>query len=70
MWFDSLGPFNWHSCCVQHDFDYGHQIGKAIADAHLEACVNAALPGMGTLMWAGVALLGGIWYAAAKRKRS
>jgi hypothetical protein len=35
---------------------------KAIADAHLGACVDHILPGMGALMWLGVTLFGGLWY--------
>ena len=69
LWIDRLGPWNWHACCVQHDFDYGHQVAKAVADARLEHCVNAILPDMGTLMWLGVTIFGGIWYAAARRRQ-
>ena len=54
----------------QHDLDYLHQIGKALADARLEHCVNAILPGMGTIMFIGVTLFGALWYAAARRKRA
>lgn len=68
LWFDSLGPWNWHACCVQHDFDYVHQIGEALANVRLERCVDAVLPGMGVVMWLGVTLFGGIWYALARRE--
>lgn len=65
LWFDQLGPLNWHQCCVQHDIDYGMQIGKVLADAKLGACVNAVLPGMGSIMWLAVTIFGGFWYGAA-----
>jgi len=62
FWFDQIGRFNWHQCCVQHDHDYAALVPKAIADAHLGACVDHVLPGMGDLMWLGVTLFGGLWY--------
>lgn len=70
LWFDRLGPWNWHQCCVQHDLDYAHHIGKALADARLEQCVEAILPGMGWIMWLGVTIFGGFWYAMIKYKRA
>lgn len=69
LWFDSLGPWNWHTCCVQHDIDYAALIGKALADARLEHCVNAVLPGMGFLMWFGVTVFGGLWYLHARMQK-
>jgi hypothetical protein len=65
FWFDQLGRFNWHECCVQHDIDYATLVPKAIADAHLGACVDHILPGMGALMWLGVTVFGGLWYLRA-----
>ena len=38
-----------------------------IADEILRMCVNLVLPGMGDVMWVGVAIFGGLWYAMAKR---
>ena len=70
LWIERIGPFDFKNCCVQHDLDYLHQIGKALADARLEHCVNAILPGMGTIMFIGVTLFGALWYAAARRKRA
>lgn len=70
LWIERLGPFDWKQCCVQHDFDYGHQVLKTIADVKLEQCVNAVLPGMGLIMWIGVTIFGGLWYVMAKRKRA
>ena len=69
LWFDSLGPWNWHNCCVKHDFDYAHQVGKALADAKLEHCVDAILPGMGVVMWLGVTVFGIFWYLRARLKK-
>lgn len=67
LWFDHFFIWNWHQCCVQHDLDYGAHIGKALADEKLAACVNAILPGMGTIMFIGVTLFGWLWYYRAKR---
>ena len=70
LWFDRLLWWDWHACCVQHDWDYAHLVPKDVADAALGACVNAVLPGMGSIMWAGVAVFGGLWYAMAVRRGS
>jgi len=69
LWFDRLLWWNWHQCCVAHDYAYAHQLPKALADAALAHCVNNILPGMGIVMWFGVTLFGAAWYALA-RKRS
>lgn len=69
LWLDHIGPFDWRQCCAQHDHDYAVGVVKAIADAHLERCVDAVLPGMGIVMFVGVVLFGGFWYAAAQAKR-
>lgn len=68
LWFDSLGPWNWGACCRAHDWAYAVGVPKALADATLERCVDAVLPGMGVVMWLGVTLFGGIWYALARRE--
>ena len=68
LWIERVGPFDWKQCCDQHDLDYAHQVAKAVADARLEHCVDAILPGMGTIMWLGVALFGVFWYVAARKK--
>lgn len=70
LWFDHIGPWNWNACCVQHDADYAALVPKAIADAHLEHCVDAILPGMGLVMWLGVTAFGWLWYAMAKRRHA
>jgi hypothetical protein len=70
LWFSSIGPWSWEKCCETHDLDYGHQIAKAIADAKLEHCVDAILPGMGFVMWVGVTVFGGLWYALARRRKT
>ena len=69
LWFDKIGPWDWHACCVQHDLDYHNQIGKALADLKLETCVDHILPYMGDIMWFAVTLVGIFWYAAAAKKR-
>lgn len=70
LWFSSIGPWNWNACCQVHDHDYAIGTVKAIADARLEHCVDAILPGMGVVMWVGVAVFGGLWYAMARRKEA
>ena len=67
LWFDRLLWWNWHDCCVAHDLGYLDHIGKAIADAQLEHCVDGVLPGMGIIMWLGVTVFGGIWYWNKRR---
>ena len=67
-WIERIGPFDFKNCCVQHDLDYAHQVAKAVADARLEHCVDAILPGMGLIMWLGVTLFGALWYVAARKK--
>lgn len=67
LWFDRLLWWDWHACCVQHDQNYATLMPKEIADEILRGCVNLVLPGMGDVMWVGVAIFGGLWYAMAKR---
>jgi hypothetical protein len=72
LWFDSIGPWNWHQCCVLHDQLYASGIvTKMAADAALEHCVNAILPGMGAVMFLGVSTPIGwlFWWRARLRNR-
>lgn len=68
LWFEQFGPWNWSRCCVAHDLDYWLQVEKALADARLAHCVNNILPGMGSIMWLGVTIFGGLFYARAAAK--
>lgn len=34
----------WAHCCQAHDADYAAQVGQALADERLLACVASALP--------------------------
>lgn len=65
LWFDRLWQWDWSACCVAHDHAYATLVPKAVADAALAACVNGVLPGMGDVMWWGVTLFGGLFYARA-----
>ncbi len=69
FWIDRLLWWDWHACCVRHDLDYASLVPKALADERLKLCVDAILPGMGDVMWFGVAVFGGLWYAMAQAKR-
>ncbi len=70
LWFDSLGPFNWHDCCVAHDVAYGAGVNKLLADDTLAVCVNHVLPGMGLIMLLGVSsVIGWAFYLRAWLQR-
>lgn len=57
---------NWRQCCDIHDLAYAAQLPKVLADINLQDCVAAhGHPIMGLVMWAGVTLFGGIFYAMA-----
>lgn len=69
FWFDKIGKWDWTQCCAQHDMDYAlGNIPKALADQHLEQCVNNVLPFMGTIMFIGVSVFGIFWWNAARKK--
>ena len=70
LWIDGLLWWNWGACCAQHDADYSLGVVKALADEKLRLCVNSVLAPMGDIMWLGVTLFGGFWYAEAARKRA
>lgn len=66
FWIDSIGVWDWSSCCNIHDISYEIQIDKTLADLNLAHCVNTILPGMGWIMWVGVTVFGGLFYTAAR----
>lgn len=68
----------WSTCCAAHDLAYGTQVGQAIADQALLACVahSGASPAtvgvsvaVGGLMWLGVRLFGRKYYKAAAKEK-
>lgn len=69
LWLDRLLWWDWSGCCWVHDRDYAMLIPKAVADLRLRLCVDRVLPGMGDVMWLGVALFGGAWYAKAQAQK-
>jgi len=69
LWLDRLLWWDWSACCRVHDLDYSGLVPKDVADARLGNCVNAVLRGMGDVMWAGVTVAGGLWYARARAQK-
>lgn len=70
----TLWPEGWWShCCAAHDADYLDQIGRALADERLLACVANSAPDdipllaaasavVACVMWAGVRFFGARFY--------
>ncbi len=67
---DRAAGRDWSHCCQQHDLAY--TLGtpsRPEADAQLAQCVADATgwSALAVLMWAGVALFGGIFWRRARR---
>ena len=70
LWLDRLLWWDWSQCCFVHDGDYAAGVVKPVADGLLEICVNAVLPGMGSIMALGLgtALSWWFWLRAQKAR--
>ena len=67
LWIDGV----WRACCDAHDLAYASGVDKALADVLLRDCVSATgFPLMGWIMFLGVTLFGGFFYARHRRKNS
>lgn len=65
-WFDGW----WGQCCHLHDIAYSTGVVKSIADLALQNCVaSVGAPIISWIMWIGVTLFGGFWYARAAKNR-
>lgn len=61
---------DWVQCCDAHDWAYAQGVDKIQADLALAQCVAGTGHGvMALVMLLGVSIFGGIWYAAARRRR-
>jgi lysozyme len=62
---------NWRTCCDVHDLSYAVQLPKAVADASLAQCVaDHGHSFIAVIMWVGVTVFGGWFYARARRREA